>query len=108
MKLFSIVASTLAVLSASDAFAPHATREISSSRMNGRGHTLAMTTDDCGCDQVIMSGKPADKARALNAREVIGKFSVVDAQGQQVAMNDLVGKESSDDVSVVVFLRSLG
>jgi hypothetical protein len=72
-----------------------------------RGNCLrSMATEDCGCDDIVMAGKPTPKARALNAREVVSNFSVRNAMGDEVRMDELLSATSG--VTIVVFLRSLG
>ena len=67
----------------------------------------------------ILLGKPTPQARAINAYQVMTKYSVLTAQGESVALKDLLSssttsttktltKARSSDVSIVVFLRSLG
>ena len=86
--------------------------------------TTTETAADCGCNsKVILSGKPTPEAKAVNARQIMSHYSVKDAMGHDVRMDDLLlrrvgdapsassrgnDNNSNDDVSIVVFLRSLG
>jgi len=69
---------------------------------------MASSTEDCGCEQVLFSGKPSDAARDLDARQAIVGSSVLSVNRDEVKMDDLIGAPSKNGVSVVVFLRSLG
>lgn len=106
MRLRCLAFSLLAAASTVGAFTvPTAGKPLPSTRSSLLDSSLmAAATEDCGCEEVIMAGKPTDMAKSVNAREVIGKHSVFSAKGEQVSLNELVG----DGVSIVVFLRSLG
>lgn len=104
MRVLSFVLGVMATASAINAFIPQAVKPLPSTRS-----TLSvMVSEDCGCDEVVMSGKPTDKAKALNARDVIGRYSVSNAKGDPIETNNLIGKEDCNGVSIVCFLRSLG
>ena len=108
MRFLHFILGVMAAVAA-DAFVPPSGQPLpSTTRSFGQSTVKSAATESCGCGEVVMSGKPTDKAKAVNAREVIGKYSVSNASGRKVAMNDLVGKQDSGDVSIVVFLRSLG
>jgi hypothetical protein len=69
-------------------------------------------TDDCGCSPastIIFSGKPSMEARRSNPRQAIKEAtsSLYDVNGESVVLEDLLTK-GNRDVSIVVFLRSLG
>jgi hypothetical protein len=68
--------------------------------------------DDCGCSPdstIVFSGKPSNEARRSNPRKAIkdATSSIYDVNGKVVALEDLLTK-GNRDVSIVVFLRSLG
>jgi hypothetical protein len=69
---------------------------------------MASSTKDCGCEQVVFSGKPSDAALDLDARKAIVGSSVLSVNRDEVKIDDLIGAPSKNIVSVVVFLRSLG
>jgi hypothetical protein len=95
-----------------DAFAPLTLRSGNYGvvKHNTFASPLAMVslTEDCGCEQVVFSGKPSDAARDLDARQAIVGSSVLSVNRDEVKMDDLIGAPSKNRVSVVVFLRSLG
>ena len=67
-----------------------------------------MDAIDCGCDDApLLLGKPTDEAKAIDAQKIMTEYSVLNAQGESVAMKDLLSSKKGD-VSIVVFLRSLG
>lgn len=61
---------------------------------------------DCGCAPLLL-GKPTPEAKAIDAQKIMMDYSVLNAQGESVAMKELLSSKK-DDVSIVVFLRSLG
>jgi hypothetical protein len=76
-----------------------------------------ISTADCGCgDNVILSGKPSDKARSIDPRQAIRKNSIYTVNGLETNMDKLIGAPTSDTtttaaaaaVSIVVLMRSLG
>jgi hypothetical protein len=69
---------------------------------------MASSTEDCGCEKVVFSGKPSDAARDLDPRQAIVGSYVLSVNGDEVKIDDLIGYPSKNRVSVVVFLRSLG
>jgi len=70
---------------------------------------MASTSEDCGCPTpVAFSGKPPEQARMLNHREAIRKDVIYSVFGESVTMDELIGSPASEQVSIVVFLRSLG
>ena len=97
-----------------DAFSPRALQ----SRNNGLvvvngncpfngGVLLAKLSDDCGC-QTEFSGKPPVTAQTLNHREAVREHRIYNLDGETVAMDQLIGEPTMNQISVVVFLRSLG
>lgn len=70
----------------------------------------ATAEEDCGCGgNVIFQGKPTDRAKNLDARQVLSQHSVQNALGETIPMDNLLhGKNPEDGVSIAVFLRSLG
>lgn len=58
---------------------------------------------DCGC--TIYSGKPSDKARAVDPRRAIGTAPLFSVNGDQTSIDELIGTRGT---AIVVFLRSLG
>jgi hypothetical protein len=111
---FQAIASTLLLSSHNsvDAFTPWTLRSRNHGVVehNTFYSPLAMSssTEDCGCEQVLFSGKPSDAARDLDARQAIVGSSVLSVNRDEVKMDDLIGAPSKNRVSVVVFLRSLG
>lgn len=95
----------LATASWASAFAPPTLNHHMASAKPHVAFRLDAADKECGCDSVIMAGKPPREALALNAREVVGKLKVVNTAGQEIPMDDLLGV---GDVSIAVFLRSLG
>lgn len=95
-----------------DAFAPLTLRSgnygISKRNTFASPLSMASLTEDCGCEQVVFSGKPSDVARDLDARQAIVGSSVLSVNRDEVKIDDLIGAPSKNRVSVVVFLRSLG
>jgi hypothetical protein len=71
-------------------------------------NAMASVTEDCGCQETVFSGKPSEIARTSNPREAIRKKTFFSVNGDEVTMDDLIGKPSEEQISVVVFLRSLG
>lgn len=70
---------------------------------------MTSTSEDCGCPtQVTFSGKPPEQARMLNHREAVRQHVFYSIRGDAMTMDDLIGSPSSKEVSIVVFLRSLG
>jgi hypothetical protein len=71
---------------------------------------LFMSTADCGCgDNVLLSGRPSDKARSLDPRQAIRKNSIYTVDGLETNMDELIGAPSDTTaVSIVVLMRSLG
>jgi hypothetical protein len=70
------------------------------------------TTDDCGCNPastIIFSGKPSLDARRSNPRQAVKEATstICDVNGKSVALEDLLTQDNRD-VSIVIFLRSLG
>ena len=104
MRVLPLVLSLMGALCATEAFVHPHMRKLPSLNLSELNAMQTTTSEDCGCSEVIMSGKPTDKAKALNAREVIGNYSVLSARGDQMPLDKLAGS----DVSIVVFLRSLG
>jgi hypothetical protein len=102
--LGSLVTALAAASSASAFVSPVLNQNMASARSRV-AFSLDAVDKDCGCDSVVMAGKPPQEALALNAREVIGKLKVVNAAGQEILMEDLLGV---GDVSIAVLLRSLG
>lgn len=82
----------------------------------GRAHRcnnvrkMAGGSENCGCGpvEITFSGNPNEKARRLDHREAIRKHSIYSTDGTKVSIDDLIGDPSNNQVSVVVFLRSLG
>jgi hypothetical protein len=76
--------------------------------------------EDCGCaTPTIYTGKPSDEARnSINHRNVISKLPIYKIDGTETTIDDILlpsdgndgGNDSgdNDNVSLVVFLRSLG
>lgn len=115
----SIVALTTAALVSSyenyaDAFSPLAPRNSVDVRSIPRVPVAMMNaigtlSENCGCQETIFSGKPSNKARAINPREEIRQKTLFSVNGEQVTMDELIGGPSEEqEVSIVVFLRSLG
>jgi hypothetical protein len=69
---------------------------------------MSSVIDDCGCQDTIFSGKPSEFARNTNHREDIRKHTFLSVNRDSVSMDDLIGSPSEEQISVVVFLRSLG
>jgi hypothetical protein len=73
------------------------------------GVSMATVSDDCGCQpQVTFSGKVPETARTLNHREAVREHPIYNVDGESVTMDQLIGEPASDQVSIVVFLRTLG
>ena len=97
----SITALSLAVLAlATDAFAPPVLRH---TRTHSTPLSLSTDIPDCGC--TTFSGKPSDKALAIDPRQAVGAKPIFSVNGEQTNVNDLIGTKGT---SVVIFLRSLG
>ena len=69
---------------------------------------MSTTPEDCGCQETIFSGKPSEIARGSNPREAIRQSSIFSVDGEEVTIDDLIGVPSEDQISIVIFLRSLG
>lgn len=68
---------------------------------------LYATDEDCGCDgPEILSGDAPEGARTANPREAMRTANVYRTSGEAVSMDELL--DTDDELSVVVFLRSLG
>mmetsp|Transcript_21905 Transcript_21905/g.60906 ORF Transcript_21905/g.60906 Transcript_21905/m.60906 type:complete len:119 (+) Transcript_21905:44-400(+) len=69
--------------------------------------TSTQQDQDCGCadDAIVFRGEPSDRAKSLNHREAIQNVPFCNVNGESVTMSGLL---PSDNVSIVVFLRSLG
>jgi len=76
--------------------------------------SLSSEADDCGCDttntrtRTIFSGNPSNTAKSLNIRQAIRNGSIYDLYGKEVTMNSLLGRKDDNNLSIVIFLRSLG
>jgi hypothetical protein len=78
-------------------------------RRYSRSSHLSMVSEGCGCSDVILSGKPSDRARKLDPRISIGKSSFQKLDGTPTNMNEVLGDVvTTTDTSLVIFLRSLG
>lgn len=106
----TVVAAFLAVASieafSNPAFQPRNTMVVKRDRIFN-GASRATLSDDCGC-QTEFSGKTPVTARTLNHREAIREHPIYNVDGEPVTMDQLIGKPISNQISVVVFLRSLG
>lgn len=112
--LFFAVASIIGI---GEAFSIQAFQPINGAALVGTrnrvlgGSSKATPSDDidCGCQtQVKFSGNPPEKARTLNHREVLREHQIYNVDGETIKMDQLIGEPTSNQVSVVVFLRSLG
>mmetsp|Transcript_32931 Transcript_32931/g.93628 ORF Transcript_32931/g.93628 Transcript_32931/m.93628 type:complete len:130 (+) Transcript_32931:60-449(+) len=110
--LFFAVASIIGI----EAFSIQAFQPINGALVGKRNRVLggsskATLSDDidCGCQtQIKFSGNPPEKARTLNHREVLREHQIYNVDGETIKMDQLIGEPTSNQVSVVVFLRSLG
>ncbi|CAB9509297.1 expressed unknown protein [Seminavis robusta] len=103
------VVGALATASLASAFVSPASRRSNIATTNLENNLpVQLQATTCGCDDVIMAGNPPAQALELDARKVIGAYSVQNAMGQELSMDELVLRKGNDDVSIVVFLRSLG
>lgn len=71
---------------------------------------VAVSVADCGCGtpaatNTIYSGKPPNKARTIDPRQVIATKPIYTVNGDPTNMDELIGTSGT---SIVVFLRSLG
>jgi len=75
---------------------------------------LSPEADDCGCDTTttrtptIFSGNPSNTAKSLNIQQAIRNGSIFNLNGEEVTMNGLLGRNNDNNLSIVIFLRSLG
>ena len=80
--------------------------------LSATNNDLSNDDDDCGCattTATIFSGKPSDSAKILNAREAVRQKQFFTVNGESTKMDDLIGQGTqNNNVSIVVFLRSLG
>jgi len=97
----------VATASVATAFVPKGSRFSAVGRSRCTVKSSVETTEACGCGDVILGGNPSDRAKKVNVRQTLSQQSVYNAVGQQVGMGDLL-QEGTSDVSIAVFLRSLG
>jgi len=110
-KIPALIAALFCALGSSSAFTPSSVYVpiIENAISNSIVTAMSAPTEDCGCAvDVKFSGKPPEVARSLNHREVVRNQSIYNVHGKLVMLDDLIGKPTSNEVSVVVFLRSLG
>lgn len=70
---------------------------------------VANTEGGCGCEvKVEFDGVLTAAARGLDHRQAIREHPVYDANGSSFKIDELIGDPDMGQVSVVVFLRSLG
>jgi hypothetical protein len=89
-----------------DAFTPFRPTRVQT-RPQKESTSIFMSGADCAC-KTSFSGSPSEIARKSNPREVIRSDTLFKLSGEAVKIDDLIGEPSSDQVSIVVFLRSLG
>merc|ERR1711937_1020139 len=59
---------------------------------------------DCGCEQIVYSGKASEGARAVNLRDAIRDGTLFGLDSEEVRMDDLLeDTNSGSSTSIVVF-----
>lgn len=77
-------------------------------RQWGMLHAAASELVDCGCGEPVrFSGKPSDRAKLVNPRQILreSRSNVYNIRGEAFRVEDLLEEHSTN---VVVFLRSFG
>ena len=102
-----------AVTSVVDAFITKASQPLKATLANGppvrQGLFMAADTEGCGCQVAVQfDGVPTEAARKLDHRQAIRQHPVYSSSGKAYNMDDLIGEPNMGQISVVVFLRSLG
>ena len=87
-------------------------RHYNSGRLVAR-FDASIDTVDCGCETVdtVYTGRPSNDARnTIKHREVIADLPLFKLDGSSTTIDDILGtsRNSDDDLSLVVFLRSFG
>jgi len=74
------------------------------------GRFMVADTEECGCQQVGVQfdGVPTEAARKLDHRQAVRQHPVYSSCGVSYNMDDLIGEPNKGQMSIVVFLRSLG
>ena len=75
-----------------------------------QGRFMVVDTEECGCQQVAVQfdGVPTEAARKLDHRQALRQHPIYSSSGVSFTMDDLIGEPNKGQVSIVVFLRSLG
>ena len=76
-----------------------------------QGRFMVVDTEECGCQQEVavqFDGVPTEAARKLDHRQALRQHPIYSSSGVSFTMDDLIGEPNKGQVSIVVFLRSLG
>ena len=71
-----------------------------------KSNVIVRSSDSCSCE-TIRSGNLSEKAKNINAKEVLSSGYVYNVDGERLSMKSLLDSSPSG-VSIVVFLRSFG